>query len=356
MNIFAFYLPQFHRIPENDEWWGDGFTEWTNVRSARSLYRGHVQPKHPLDNNYYNLLDKRTVEWQTELMRLYGVDGLVYYHYYFVGKKLLEIPAENLLGWKDIPQRFFFCWANHTWYKAAGGKKIVLLSQEYGDCRDWENHFRYLLQFFLDERYEKRNNRPLMMLFNPCFPQKVDMFNYFDKRCKEEGFSGLCLIEAITRNNPNSHSDDDVMGYEKITFIREPLAATQDYYASSLMKRVQRNARNLLSKAGIVGAPRVIPGEALIKLATQNAVPDKSAWHGVWFEWDNTPRHGSRGYVITPYQKEQFFRYMDAISSDEYVVINAWNEWAEGMMLEPTVEEKYRYLEWISEWKTLRDY
>ena len=132
MKKFAFFLPQFHEIPENDKWWGKGFTEWTNVKNARSLFKGHVQPKHPLNDNYYNLLDKSTVEWQTKLMNQYGIDGFIYYHYYFTGKLLLEKPAENLLKWKDIPQNFFFCWANHTWNRSWEGKTDILLEQKYG--------------------------------------------------------------------------------------------------------------------------------------------------------------------------------------------------------------------------------
>lgn len=114
MRLFAFNLPQFHSIPENDEWWGKGFTEWVNVKNAKPLYKGHVQPVHPLNGNYHNLLDKSTMEWQTELLKQYGLTGMIYYHYYFCGKLLLEKPVENLLGWKDIDQPFFFCWANHT--------------------------------------------------------------------------------------------------------------------------------------------------------------------------------------------------------------------------------------------------
>ena len=104
MKIFSFFLPQFHSIPENDDWWGKGFTEWTNVKSAKPLYYGHEQPQVPLNDNYYNLLKRETVEWQTKLMHEYHLDGMIYYHYYFKGKMLLEKPAENLLKWKDINQ------------------------------------------------------------------------------------------------------------------------------------------------------------------------------------------------------------------------------------------------------------
>ena len=181
MKKFAFFLPQFHEIPENDEWWGKGFTEWTNVKDAKPLYKGHQQPKHPMNNNYYNLLHKNVVEWQTELMNKSGLDGFIYYHYYFTGKKLLEKPAENLLKWKDIPQRFFFCWANHTWNRSWEGKKTILLEQTYGTKDDWEKHFQYLLPLFKDDRYEKRDNKPLLMIFISQFNEKNNMFQYFDK-------------------------------------------------------------------------------------------------------------------------------------------------------------------------------
>ena len=202
MKKYAFYLPQFHEIKENNEWWGEHFTEWTNVRAAQSLYKGHKQPVNPLNDFYYNLLDKETVEWQTKLAREHCVDGFIYYHYYFTGKKLLETPAENLLKWKDIEQNFFFCWANHSWIRSWNGTRELLLEQTYGGEEEWEQHFQYLLPFFMDDRYEKRENKPLFMIFNSNFKEARGIFEYFDKRCKDNGFDGICLIE--TRNNPKA--------------------------------------------------------------------------------------------------------------------------------------------------------
>ena len=115
MKIIAFYLPQYHQTPENDEWWEEGFTEWTNVKRAKAIHKKQIQPKIPLNNNYYDLMDKKVVEWQTDLMHQYGVYGFCYFHYWFTGKKLLYRPAENLLKWKDINQPFCFEWANSTW-------------------------------------------------------------------------------------------------------------------------------------------------------------------------------------------------------------------------------------------------
>ena len=196
MKVFAFFLPQFHTIPENDEWWGEGFTEWVRVKEAKPLFRGHIQPLHPLNDRYYNLLDKGTIEWQTSLLKNYHVDGMIYYHYYFNGKLLLEKPAENLLRWKDIEQPFFFCWANHPWRKTWEGSTELLMPMEYGGEEDWERHFQYLLPFFKDERYEKDNNKPLFMLFITDFPEKHEMIQDFDKRCMDEGFAGIAIIES----------------------------------------------------------------------------------------------------------------------------------------------------------------
>src|ERR1035437_7404382 len=122
----AYFLPQFHEIPENNMWWGPGFTEWTNLKRARPLFEGHSIIE-PLNDNYYNLLEKDTVIWQTELAKKYSLYGFCYYHYWFKGKKLLEKPAENLLKWNDIDQKFMFMWANHDWTRSwVGGKEILI--------------------------------------------------------------------------------------------------------------------------------------------------------------------------------------------------------------------------------------
>ena len=195
MKIFALYLPQYHEIAENDEWWGKGFTEWVNVKKAIPLYKGHLQPKHPMNENYYNLMDKKTVKWQTYIMHKYGLSGMIYYHYYFNGHLLLEKPAENLLKWTDIEQPFFFCWANHTWNRAWRGTKEVLQEQTYGEEEDWEKHFQYLLPFFMDRRYEKIDNKPVFMLYDCSIKEKDAMFAAFDKWCRNAGFSGIHIIE-----------------------------------------------------------------------------------------------------------------------------------------------------------------
>lgn len=220
MKTLAMYLPQFHKIPENDEWWGEGFTEWTAVKAARPLFEGHVQPKMPLNGNYYDLLEKKTMMWQADLMKQYGIDGQCIYHYYFKdGRKILEKPVENLLKWKDINMPFCLCWANERWartWSISGGNswadkfekrkgtnqtKDVLLEQSYGREEEWKAHFEYLLPFFEDERYIKINGSPVFVIFIkdliPCLKQMVD---YWKKLSHLHGFSGIYFIGANTLN------------------------------------------------------------------------------------------------------------------------------------------------------------
>lgn len=350
MRIFSYYLPQYHEIPENNEWWGEGFTEWTNVKKANPLFKGHVQPLHPLNNNYYNLMEKETVEWQTQLMKDYGLTGMIYYHYYFCGKKLLEKPAENLLRWKDIEQPFFFCWANHSWKKTWNGSSELLVEQTYGNEKDWEDHFQYLLPFFKDRRYEKINNKPVFMLFNAFFSSKKEIVNYFNKRCKDIGFGGIYIVNTalcvkdLKINDSNSN-------VEEIWHLREPNASVSILMGSfkSIPSRIIRRMRKMIFSKYVYK----YNGDALLKDRT-NFVCGQKYIPGLFFGWDNTPRHGSRGDVITSPSKESFMKYMDSIRDSEYVFINAWNEWCEGMILEPTEENGYKYLEWIKEWTEKR--
>ena len=149
MKIIAFYLPQFHCFPENDAWWGTGFTEWNNVRSAQPLFKNHNQPRVPLDNNYYDLTETENLRWQAHLAQKYGVYGFCYYHYWFNGKLLMEKPMEQMLSDKEIQLPFCICWANENWTKAwAKRSKEVLIAQNYENKEDWKKHFEYLEKFF----------------------------------------------------------------------------------------------------------------------------------------------------------------------------------------------------------------
>ncbi|HFR3551845.1 TPA: glycoside hydrolase family 99-like domain-containing protein, partial [Streptococcus suis] len=194
MKTIAFYLPQFHSIPENDEWWGKGFTEWTNMKAAKPLFEGHNQPRIPLNNNYYNLLDEKTMEWQVELAKKHGLYGFCFYHYWFNGHMLLEKPMEIMRQSEKINFPYTICWANEPWTNAwkSDGNEKTLIAQHYGREKEWKQHFEYLLQFFKDKNYIVENNKPLLLIYRPEIIECLnEMLDYWNKLAIEAGFSGI---------------------------------------------------------------------------------------------------------------------------------------------------------------------
>lgn len=350
MKFFAYYLPQYYETEYNNEWWGQGFTEWTHVANAAPLYKKHDQPQIPFDNNYYNLLDKATVEWQTNLMKEYKVDGLIYYHYFSGGQLLLEKPAENLLKYKNIDQPFFFCWANHNWYKATKEKKTLLMEQVYGDKEMWEQHFQYLLPFFQDARYEKMNNKPLFMIFNAGFAECTSIIDYFNKRCLENGFDGIVPIFTVSDKKQYNKFSKEITG-DYYIHLRQPGYWLNSYKHTigGLVKVLCKRCAKFLGRDKIRYVEKY-KGNTLFRQARKDP-QGKNIIRGLFCSWDNTPRHSYRGYIILPPNKQVFKDYLKSIEDDEYVFFNAWNEWAEGMMLEPTESNGYKYLSWIKEWK-----
>ena len=347
MKIVAFNLPQFHEIPENDEWWGKGFTEWTNIK-AKNKYSDGVKP---LNGNYYNFLDKSVMQWQTDLCKKYGVYGMCYYHYYFNGRLLLEKPAENLLRWKDIDQKFCFCWANHTWYRSWSGTKEVLLEQEYGSEEEWEKHFEYLRPFFEDDRYIKIDDKPVLMIFNTEVDCLENMMVYFDAACKRIGFRGIFYIQSISIPSQLKFAPKNA----DAVLIREPSFSHYNYIIKS-NKTLRGFARRCIRYINrkIFHFKRItlekFNGNKLMRFATDNlshAPTDTRYFRCAWSMWDNTYRHKWRGYKISRPSKKVFEAYLRALKYDcekrgeELIFFNAWNEWAEGMILEP--EEKYGY-------------
>ena len=296
-------------------------------------------------------MSRETVEWQTELMHKYGVDGLIYYHYYFKGRMLLEKPAENLLKWKNIDQGFFFCWANHDWARTWEGTTKLLMKQEYGTQEDWEAHFQYLLPFFKDSRYEKKDKMPLFMVFNPDFPEMKEYFEYLDGRCRDEGFDGIYLIESYNVGRMGNNAEimefaDKRPAVCRSVFVREPNVSLRFYTGN--VRAVYTKIRNILLKKLNYPVVTRFDGNVLYRKLLKE-VKREDLIHGLFFSWDNTPRHKKRGYVITPPSKEMFDKVAEYYQDQEYVFINAWNEWAEGMIMEPTVENGFRFLEWTKE-------
>ena len=349
MQIIAMYLPQFHRTEENDKWWGDGYTEWTAVRGAESLYEGHIQPRIPLGNNYYNLLEKSTMAWQADLMRQYGIYGVCMYHYWFNGKKILEKPAENLLQWKDIQMPFCFSWANETWARSwskieginawaeqyekgqAPKKSGILLKQEYGIYEDWKKHFDYLMPFFMDSRYIKVDEKPVFIIYKPMLIECLkDMVDSWRELALENGLPGIYVIGT---NVEHSEIFDAV-------YQQEPQHTITRFYRD-------RHAEK--------GIENVIDYGELNELIQEKYIDNKGkTFLGTVARYDDTPRRGKKGTIFknaSPKVFEESLRnilWKSKEIGNEFVFINAWNEWGEGMYLEPDTEEGYSYLEAVA--------
>jgi hypothetical protein len=353
VKVLAYFLPQFHAIPENDEWWGDGFTEWTTIRKENNI----SENLQPLNNNYYNLLDEKTVIWQTELAKEYGVYGFVYYHYYFCGKKLLEKPAENLLKNKKIDQKFCFCWANHDWNRSWEGVKTILVKQEYGREEDWRQHFDYLLPFFKDERYIKVDGKPMFVIFED-FRERESIYKYFNEYARNNGLEGIFFVQStqkITRSNLKRLSE-----HTDAIVLREPGVSFNSF---DICGGCIRRLRKSLSFLYMPFKLRVFKGDREVKKTVHNAkafckkVHENGikCWLGAYSGWDNTSRHGIRGYKMTRISDIKYIWYLVELrrtaesENIEFIFFNAWNEWAEAMILEPDTLNKYRFLEGIKQ-------
>ena len=363
MKIIAFYLPQFHEIPENDEWWGKGFTEWTNLKKAKPLFPGHYQPRKPLGGNYYDLLDPAVQEWQATIAQSHGIYGFCYYHYWFGGHMLLQKPAENMLARPSVSMPFCFCWANENWTKAwVSQKNTVLISETFGNEQEWIKHFEYLKPFFLDKRYIKYGNKPLFIIYRPelidCLPQMLECWNSLAIKA---GFDGVCFAFQQRSYHLSAHYDPSLFdfeieyqpGFSEFDMNKRFPKLRKIYRSLSLFaeKHLHIDARFLFDKK----LSKLDYDEIWKEILSHEPESPKSI-AGAFVDWDNTPRRGEKGSVIVGASPEKFKTYFSQqIShvvhsySTDFLFIFAWNEWSEGGYLEPDEKFGYSYLEAIKE-------
>lgn len=357
MKILAFYLPQFHQIPENDKWWGTGFTEWTNVKSAKPNFNGHNMPRVPLDNNYYNLLDSNTQKWQAQLAKEYGIYGFVYYHYWYEEGMLLHKPAEIMLNHPEVDLPFCFCWANHHWTKAWVNKSnTILRKQTYGDENEWRKHFNYLLPFFKDKRYIKIDNKPLLIIYLTSIPCFNEMHKCWEVLAKENGFDGLYILNQ--QNIGTEISDSTRGGLYDGGIEYQPGRAMNEFRDKH---NVSFQATRLMSHVGDVFP--AIRGkwttmhydfDKLWKLILNEDPIDVYSFPGAFVDYDNTPRRKNRSTVVIGSNPDKFESYLSKqiarardIYNKDYLFLFAWNEWGESGYLEPDKKFGYGNLEAI---------
>ncbi len=357
VKTIAFYLPQYHPIPENDRWWGKGFTEWTNVAQARPLFPGHYQPHIPADLGFYDLRLEETRIAQAELAREYGIYGFCYYHYWFNGKMLLERPFNEVLrsGKPDSP--FCLCWANENWTRAWDGlERNVLISQDYADYNVTE-HFDWLHGAFSDQRYIKIDNKPLFLIYRadqiPDIRERVRQMREAAERLGHEGLY-LCAV----KNTQFSLTDQQAMdaGFDALIDFQPnskqvPLIK-RDYPepgVSVILKNIKRRL-NFFAKAPNFNS---LPYRKFIQTIIDSPLPAQKTFPCVFPSWDNSPRRSSGATIIQNNDADLFENLLlSSISKvqqfqaeERLIFLNAWNEWAEGCHLEPDLRNGRNFLQ-----------
>lgn len=346
IQLIAFYLPQFHPIPENDRWWGKGFTEWTNVTRAQPLYKEHYQPHLPADLGFYDLRNPETREAQAELARTYGINGFCYWHYWFNGKQLLEKPFNEVLesGKPDFP--FCLAWANEPWSRRWHGlEQDVLQPQTYGGIEDDENHIRWLLRAFQDPRYMKIFDKPLFLIYNPShLPTPERTIEHWRKCVKTNGFPDLYLI-AIKSHEASYEKD-----WRNVGFDAELLFQPQ--WGKLKQLEISRNNASILPQ--FIGPeeidPVVVPYEEAWKNFAAVSAEYGEAYATVVPQWDNSARRKYQPVILDHSLPEEYEKWLvyeidrARVEHRQMVFINAWNEWAEGNHLEPDQKFGHAYL------------
>lgn len=378
MKIITFYLPQFHTFPENDMWWGKGFTEWTNTKKAMPLFEGHYQPHTPLHEDYYDLANPDVMINQIKTAKKYGIYGFCFYHYWFKdGKKLMEKPVEMFLKNKNMDMNFCLCWANEHWTRAwDGGNKQVIMEQEYGKKEDWEKHFNYMLPFFKDRRYILEDGKPMLLIYKPeDIPNFDEMVSTWKKLAKDNGLKGL-FVMAQGSNYCMTHHTQEMDPKLDACIMYEP-----GYTYASIKKENKKNFLKYileyrkftfhyilpLAKSYLCRKLKIRPKKptdimdfSVIWETILSVKIPKNYYPGAFANWDNTARRGIYARIIqgtNPKIFEKYFTKQLIRAREEYkknyLFFTAWNEWAEGSHLEPDEKYGYGYLEAVS--KALRE-
>lgn len=377
--VLALYLPQFHPIPENDNWWGKGFTEWTNVGNAKPLFRGHYQPRVPSDLGYYDLRLPEVREEQAAMAKEVGVSAFCYYHYWFGnGKRLLERPFNEVLasGKPDFP--FCLCWANHswsnkTWKKGASfSSDSMLMEQKYPGVEDYINHFNTLLPAFKDKRYFQIDGKPVFVIYDTlCFPDVKLFIETWRSLAQKNGLNGIHFVGMVpatlsvvtnpdgtkTKQIPNLKSSADLYkrvlsyGFDAVNSFGKSRGEMLskgvylDLFKKVLMKITGGNIANTYEYSKVV----------------KNFFPPEDKWENVYPtvlpQWDRSPRIGKAEGIYINSTPDAFKRHLqDAVEmvqekSDEHRVIflKSWNEWAEGNYVEPDLKYGHGFLDAMKE-------
>jgi hypothetical protein len=341
LKLIAFYLPQYHPIAENDEWWGRGFTEWTNVSKAFPNFSGHYQPHLPSDLGFYDLRLAETREQQAELARKYGIYGFCYHHYWFGGKRLLERPFNDVLksGQPDFP--FCLCWANENWTRRWDGAEHQILIAQQHSPEDDLAFIQDIIPAFKDPRYIRINNKPLLIVYRvSLLPDPQSTVNVWHEEVKKHGLEGIYLVAAqsFSIKSPLPYGFDAAVEFPphnaRGTWINNQLEITNPLYTGNVFDYARVAANHILHD---------LPEET-----------DYPLFHTVMPSWDNAARRQSTCHTFYNSSPEHYHVWLKEVirhtrehhpAGEQIVFINAWNEWAEGCHLEPDQKYGHSYLQ-----------
>ncbi len=344
--IIAINLPQFHPTAENDEWWGKGFTEWTNVTKAKPLFKGHYQPHLPTDLGFYDMRLAETREDQASLAKEYGIDGFCYYHYWFNGKRILNEPLDRMLALKKPDFPFMYCWANENWTRRWDGNDAeILIEQKYSNEDDIV-HINWLCEnVFQDKRYITIDEAPVIAIYKySLFPDITKTIECWQREAKKYGFKKLyiCGVQSAGENylNPNNFGFDAAIDFQP------------DWH------NLQKNDKWSLFKYKYniqVGKETIFEYNQVVAKMLGRKIPQYKQFPCITPGFDNSARKNKFALIIknsTPEKFEEWFQSVLAIfkpysEQENLVFINAWNEWAEGNHLEPDRKFKRGYLQAI---------
>jgi lipopolysaccharide biosynthesis protein len=370
MNVrpIAIYLPQYHPVPENDKWWGKGFTEWANVTKAKPLFKNHYQPHLPADLGFYDLRLPEVREEQAKLASEHGIYGFCYYHYWFNGRKILERPFEEVFKTAKPDFPFMLCWANESWTRNWGiyHKNETLIEQSYSDNDD-RNHIKYLLNFFEDERYIKVNGKPVITIYDSLsLPDAKKTLEIWREEAFKIGMElYICRFERSHINTAEEYLKygfDAAIDFQPFGSI---MGAYKTYHIEKMKNGLIKKVRHIFYKK--IGSKiyksgyqkywdqgrRWLDYKDYVNFAINTDFPDYKWFPGITPMWDNTARRGKKSFLLKNADPDTYQEWLESIlkkfkpySNDEnFFFINAWNEWAEGNHLEPCLKWGMQYLE-----------
>lgn len=347
----AIYLPQYHPFPENDKWWGKGFTEWTNVVRARPLFRGHYQPQLPADHGYYDLRVPETRELHAEVAKKYGIEGFAYYHYWFSGKRLMHEVIDEVLktGKPDFP--FCYFWANETWSRRWEGREDQVLIKQVFSEEDDRAHAEWLVNSFKDERYIKINGRPLFLIYKPFdLPNPQRTFEIFEEVCAEHGIPKPFFVAS---NSQDKETNPYPLGFDSAIHFQCRHNVLSEFWIDGFTPK--RMVKNLLQ--GLLNPTLKVYDYTDYLNRVRRSKIEYKGFPCVVVGFDNTARKGKNAVVLRnqniPDFKQALIEAVEDTKSlpeeEQIVFINSWNEWAEGNHLEPCTKFGTQFLEAVKE-------